>query len=174
MGVAKESRDTPTAVNHILDRSVHRSSHESKEAEDDESGEDAGRTVGQRYDQRISGRKPKTNTYRQLQNFQQEAHQLVGSRQNTTSLNLKISADLLRVISGDLTSKRSRNIQLFGSWASFTRFCAVFNCILQLPGSSCAAVKFRDPRLNCSREIRAMPSDTAFSQAYFGTAADRK
>ena len=62
----------------------------------------------------------------------QEAHQLGGASQNVVPLKLKISADILCVISGDL---RWPNC-----WApsqrTFTHFYAVFNCNLQPTRSS--------------------------------------
>ena len=41
-------------------------------------------------------------------------------------LNLKISADILCVISGDLASNRGRIIRLFSHWTFFTHLFAVF------------------------------------------------
>ena len=49
---------------------------------------------------------------------------------NTTSLNLKISADIMFVISGDLASNCGRIIRLFASWTRLTQFYAIFGYIL--------------------------------------------
>ena len=59
-------------------------------------------------------------------NNEQEADQLVRLGYTVRHSTLKISADILRVISGDLLSNRGQIIRLFTDWIRFTQFYADF------------------------------------------------
>ena len=87
-----------------------------------------------------------------------------GARQSAAPLNSKILADIQCVITGDLASNCDRIMRFYAGWTRFTHLHAVFSCslhpkwsrlwrhILQFCGTKC--VKFCDPRLNCSGEVR--------------------
>ena len=97
-------------------------------------------------------------------------------------LNLKISADILCVINGDLISYPGRIIQLFSGWTRFTNFmqhkstfCSQLAKLVNQQAASdvisnvfarCVpnnAVKFRDSGLNHCREIRLQVVENGIS-----------